>query len=225
MPMQGSHVMGSSKARHRGTVGHRLVQRVQSASGPPQPILPAMSSRDHVSMSQPRNGARRVRFDGRRVSVAVSRWLRAAVSLAAAAAAVGCESHPTATMDDGIRVEVFLSQTDLVLPQDSLAVRVVATNTTRWPRAIETVACNTNFRLWDDAGNVVPHAPNACIFVRSTVSLAPGEQVEFTRVWRGQLYTSGGATVRATPGTYRLVGFVNSRLTSEPATIRIHTAE
>ncbi len=187
-----------------------------------------MSPRDQVLLSQPCNSARRSLLEWKRVCAATSRWLLAIVSLSAGLAAAGCESHPTTTMDDGIRVEVFVSQTDLVLPRDSLVVRVVATNTTRWTRAIDVVNCNTNYRLFDEAGNALPHVPNGCMFVRSTVPLSPGEQVEFTRAWRGELSSSGGSTILATPGTYQLVGFVpstNTGLVSEPVTIRIHAAE
>lgn len=141
---------------------------------------------------------------------------------------VGCGSHPTAMTDGGIRVEMFLSKTELVLPQDSLVVRVVATNITRRPQAIDVVNCNTNYRLFDEAGDVLSHVPNGCMNDRSTVILAPEQQIVFTRVWLGQLYSAAGSTVFAAPGTYRLVGFVpstNTGLLSEPVAIRIRAAE
>lgn len=163
-----------------------------------------------------------------RARFAASQRLRAAVSLSASLMCVGCGSHPTAMTDVGIRVEMFLSKTELVLPQDSLVVRVVATNITRRPQTIEVVNCNTNYRLLGEGGVVLPHVPNGCMNDRSMVRLEPGKQIAFTRVWLGQLYSAAGSKVLAAPGTYRLVGFVpstNTGLLSEPVAIRVRAAE
>ena len=179
-------------------------------------------------MSQPRNGARRVRFDGRRVSAAVSRWLRAAVSLAAAAGAVGCESHPTAS-DGAFRVEFSVSSTELLLPGDSLVMRVTVRTDSRWPRELPPRECRDAFEVRNEAGALVRQVTRSCVPMgrpigRPSPRLASrARPFTYEQVWRGDLGFEPvtGVAIQPEPGRYFLMATVADGLVSEPIPIRV----
>jgi hypothetical protein len=122
----------------------------------------------------------------------------------------GCDAHPTAFSDEGLRMELVVSRTELVVPRDSVLVRVIATNTTRWPRTIPVMGCDVNFRLFDATGAHVS-TPGRCLYRIDHVLLRPGERFEQAVAWGGETVTIGAARTPTyvAPGTYELRGLIH----------------
>jgi hypothetical protein len=142
----------------------------------------------------------------------------------------GCESQPLIP-EDNVRLTVFVSHTELVVPRDTLLVRVVATNTSRWPFTLEPWGCSNYFRIRNDANEVVPLMPHACLLGRrSTISLPPGKSVELLNVWAGEVASESlpRRPVLMPPGEYQLeasIGNGEFSLVSAPVTIRVRAPE
>jgi hypothetical protein len=146
------------------------------------------------------------------------RW----VPVAALAWLSACESAATAP-SDGLRIETFVSATELVAPGDSVIVRVVVTNTSRWPSATSlSNPCHILFEVRDANGSLVPApsgSPCLTVIVPPT-PLRPGERVERTEVWRGVRLSP--TLVPLPPGTYQIHGReLWNGLTSTPVTVLV----
>ena len=153
----------------------------------------------------------------------------AVASLAVAACFGGCDSQPF--MPEGkIRLEVFVSRTELVVPQDTLVVRVVATNTSRWPLSLWPWQCDDFFQLRSETQELVALPSRACLGNGQPILHPPGVPVEYVRVWTGRVASDGvsGATAFVPPGEYQLKGLLRNgdfSLASPPVTIRVRAAE
>ena len=142
--------------------------------------------------------------------------------VAALALLIACESASTAPAD-GLRIETFVSATELIEPGDSVLVRVEVTNTSRWPSATSlTNPCHILFEVRDANGSLVPAASGSpCLpIVRPPALLRPGERVERTEVWRGVRLSQ--TLVPIPPGTYQIQGReLQNGLTSMPVTVQV----
>ncbi len=159
------------------------------------------------------------------------RWrLGAVAALSTALWFGGCDSQPLSP-EDNVRLKVFVSHTQVVVPRDTLLVRVVATNTSRWPFVLEPWGCSNYFRIRNDAKEVVPLMPHGCLLGRrSTIVLPPGKSVELLNVWAGEVASESlpRRPVLMPPGEYRLEAFFGNgefSLVSAPVTIRVRTVE
>lgn len=154
--------------------------------------------------------------------------LGSVAALSAALLSAGCESQPLSPWEN-VRLEVFVSQTELVLPQDTLLVRLVATNTSRWPLALD--GCSSFFRIRNDAEEAVPLIGFGCLLgVRTVISLPPGKPVEIVRASSLEIASASTPRGRAPlpPGEYQLEGFLgiaDFRLVSAPVTIHVRAAQ
>lgn len=161
--------------------------------------------------------------------MAVGARLASVAALSAAFWFAGCESQPLSPWDS-VRVEVLVSHAELVVPRDTLQVRVVATNTSRRPIALNTWACIQDvFRVRNEAQEFALLVPTGCI-PRRPVPHPPGEPVEYLTIWTGEVASDSvpRTSMLVPPGEYQLrvdLRDGDRRLVSAPVTIRVRAVE
>lgn len=136
---------------------------------------------------------------------------------------VGCESTPTWVND--VRIQVDVSDTEMIVPRDTITVRVVATNASQRSHVRGQAGCHM-FQVRDAAGRLLPPAPRACLYPWS-IEYPAGERVEFVDRWYGGVGSESEprTVVFAPPGEYRLEAILGDGLVSTPVTIRVRAAE
>lgn len=161
--------------------------------------------------------------------IAVGARLAEIAALSAAFWFAGCGSQPLSPWES-VRVEVLVSHTELVVPRDTLRVRVVSTNTSRRPIALNTWACIQDvFRVRNEVHEFVLSVPTGCVPGRP-LAHPPGEPVEYLTFWTGEVASSTvpRTSMLVPPGEYQFrvdLRDGDRRLVSAPVTIRIRAAE
>jgi len=151
----------------------------------------------------------------------------AAVSaLAVVFSLAACGSPPTA-IDDDIRVEFSVSQTELLVPGDSLVMRVSVRTASRWPRELpQTEGCRDGFEVRNAAGESLRRVLTTCQsgwYSRSPIMISRANPHEYVMVWRGELGFEPGTwvAIQAPPGVYYLSAPVADGLESARVAVRV----